>query len=166
MKRYVIVFGLANVVLLIVLALVAQLLKLRIGTSLAVTSSGASAIIAGGLFFRDYDRAPSSEEKSSFAWGALATTWLVSVLLAGAVLPFLMKAGDLKRFFSLFSSWGAASYAACAVLVVSTIHYFALRWMFGVYAKISAGKRPSPLPNPSIERTSPGKPGLASHVKR
>jgi len=67
-----------------------------------------------------------------------------------------------------------ATVRGCSALGVVERRYFSVQ--FGVASKPRAGYSPSGYargqasaalpPNPSIERTSPGKPGAASHLKR
>ncbi len=141
MKKYVIAFTAVNLVLTISLALLAGALKLKAGNSLGVAAAVSSAFLAGWLFFRDYDRAPSGEEKTSFAWQSLATTWALSLAFAAVVLPFFMSAKDFKNALSFLASWQYGGFFVGVLLFVSTVYYFAIRWAFGWHAKIATSKR-------------------------
>jgi hypothetical protein len=141
MKKYVITFTVSNLVLTVVLALLAGALKMKAGSSFGVVAAVSAAFVAGWVFVRDYDRPPSNDEKTSFAWKSLATTWVLSFALAAAVLPFLMSTKDLKNALSFLASWQYGGLVAGVILFVSSIYYFAIRWSFGWYAKVTASQR-------------------------
>ena len=141
MKKYVIAFTVVNLALTIVLALVAEVLKMKGGSSFGVAAAISAAFLAGWLFVRDYDRPPSNDEKTSFAWKALVTTWVLSFAVAAAVLPFLMSAKDFKSALSFLASWQYGGLVAGVLLFVSAIYYFGIRWSFGWYAKVTASQR-------------------------
>jgi hypothetical protein len=143
MKKYVMAFTGVNLVLTAVLALLVGALKIKGGTSTSMGASlaMASAFVAGWLFFRDHDRAPSVKEKISFAWKSLATIWALSLTVAAVVLPFYMSARDFQSVLSLITSSRYVGYFAGVFLFVSAIYYFGIRWSFGWYAKFAAKQR-------------------------
>jgi hypothetical protein len=141
MKKYVIAFTVVNLVLTVVLALLASAFKMKGGNSLGAGAAVSSAFLAGWLFFRDYDRAPSGDEKTSFAWKSLATIWVMSLAVAAVVIAFFMSAKDFKSALSFIASWRYGGFFVGVILFVSAIYYFGIRWSFGWYAKIAASKR-------------------------
>ena len=134
MKKYVIAFTVVNLVLTVVLALLASALKMNGGTSLGAGAAVSSAFLAGWLFFRDYDRAPSGDEKTNFAWKSLATIWVLSLAVAAVVIPFFMSAKEFQSALSFIASWRYGGFFAGVILFVSSIYYFGIRWAFGWYA--------------------------------
>jgi len=141
MKKYVIAFTIVNLVLTAVLALIVSVLRMNGGSGLGAGAAVSSAFLAGWLFFRDYDRAPSGDEKTSFAWKSVATIWVLSLALAAVALPFFMSSTDFVRALSLLASWPYGGFFVGVLLFVSTIYYLGIRWSFGWYGKIAAGKR-------------------------
>jgi hypothetical protein len=96
MNPYVIRFTLANVILTVVLAIIAEMVKLKSGSGLAVAAAIASSFFAASAFAKDHSREPTSAEKGVFAWRALLATWLVSLGLAAIVLTIFSSAAEVR----------------------------------------------------------------------
>ena len=141
MNRYVALFTAANVVLTIAVAALAELLKLKSGSGLAVAAALGASFFAAAAFARDHSRPPTSEERGAFAWRALLSTWVVSLVLAAMLLAFLVEPAELRALYRTLMSATALTIAAGAMLFVSAIYYVAIRWSFGWYAKLAAGQR-------------------------
>jgi hypothetical protein len=141
MKKYVIAFTVLNLVLAIVLALLAESLKMKGGGGFGVAAAISSAFLAGWLFVRDFDRPPSNDEKASFAWKSLVTIWVLSLAFAAVALPFLMSAKAFADTLSFLASWQYIGLIAGVLLFVSVIYYFGIRWSFGLYAKVITSQR-------------------------
>jgi polyferredoxin len=141
MNRYVIRFTVAYVILTVVLACLAELLNLKFDGSLIAGAVMASSFFAGAAFARDHARPPTDEERTSFARRALMATWLVTLVLAAIVIAIWIAPAEILSFARSFMSGSVLALAIGALLLVSAIYYFAIRWSFGFYAKIAAGRR-------------------------
>jgi hypothetical protein len=139
LKKYVFRFAAANVVLIFVVAIVAELLKLKSGTGLAVAATLGASIFAAHSFAKDHEREPTAEEKRTFAWWALCASWLVSLAAVAVVAALTPSPGVLNVVRSLN---GAFFVIVCGmVFFVSALYYLSIRWSFAWFAKLTAGQR-------------------------
>lgn len=141
MNPYVIRFIIANVALMIVLAIVAEILELKSGSGLAVGSALASSFFAAGAFAKDHSREPSSAEKGAFAWRALLATWLVSLVLTGIALAIFSNASEVRSVGGFLRSGSNLALVGGTLLFVSAIYYVGIRWSFGWYARLAAARK-------------------------
>lgn len=140
MNRYIVIFTVANLILTIAIGVVTSILNLKSGSGLAVGAAMGASILAASSFVKAHARAPTREETKAFAWRALLSTWLVSLVLTALVLVFLMP-GSLRGLSrGLFSGMGLA-FALGAFLIISAIYYLGIRWSFGWYGKQAAARR-------------------------
>jgi hypothetical protein len=139
LNRYIKIFTASYLILIVLLAGVAEILKLESSTPFAVASVLGATLFASMAFAKDHARAPTSEEKTAFAWRALLAVWLVSLLCAAVFIAVLVPAGEVRNFLSSFATGSALALAAGFFLFISAIHYVAIRWSFGWYARRAAG---------------------------
>lgn len=140
MNRYIRIFAIAYVVLIVLIAGVVEILKLNAGTSFAVASALGATFFASSAFAKDHGRPPTREEKSAFAWRALLCVWGVSLLCSVALVALLVPARELGATLRSFTSGSMLALVAGVVLFVSGLHYVAIRWSFGWYARLAAGR--------------------------
>lgn len=141
LTRYIVIFTVANLILTIAIGVLAEVLKLNSGGGLAVTAALGASFLAAAAFAKDHARPPSNEEKRSFAWRALLSTWLVSLVLSAAVLAFLIPASDARVLLRTLLSGMGLVFMLGALVVISAIYYFAIRWAFGWYAKLATTRK-------------------------
>ena len=139
MSRHIKIFTVSYLILILLLAGLAEILKIQSGTPFAVASVLGATLFASMAFAKDHARAPTNEEKSSFAWRALLCVWLISLLCAAVFIAVLVPASEVRSFLRTFTSGSALALAAGFFLFISAIHYVAIRWSFGWYARRSAG---------------------------
>jgi hypothetical protein len=141
MNSYVIRFTIANIVLTVVLAILAEAMRLKSGSSFAVAAAIASSFFAAAAFAKDHSRAPTSAEKATFAWRALLTTWLASLLLAALVLTIFSDGSEIRATATFLTSGSTLALVVGTFLFVSAVYYVAIRWSFGWYARLAAERR-------------------------
>lgn len=140
MTRYIVIFTVANLVLTLAIGAIASLLNLKSGSGLAVGAAMGASILAASSFVKAHARAPTREETKAFAWRALLSTWLVSLVLTALVLVLLMP-GSLRGLSrGLFSGTGLVL-VLVAFFVISAIYYLGIRWAFGWYGKQAATRK-------------------------
>lgn len=140
MTRYIIIFTVANLILTVAIGVVTSILNLKSGSGLAVGAAMGASILAASSFVKAQARAPTREETKAFAWRALLSTWLVSLVLTAFVLVALMP-GSLRGLSrGLFSGMGLV-FVLGAFLVISAIYYVGIRWSFGWYGKQAAARK-------------------------
>jgi hypothetical protein len=139
LKRYIIIFTISYVILLLLLGGLAEILKLSSGTAFAVAAVGGASFFAAAAFAKDHARPPTGEEKTSFAWRALLSVWVVSLLFSAVFIASQVPAGELRGLLRSFTSGSALALGAGFFLFASALHYFAIRWSFGWYAGRTTG---------------------------
>ena len=140
MNPYVIRFTIANAVLTVALAILAEMLKLKSGSGLAAGCAIASSFFAAAAFAKDHSREPTSAEKSAFAWRAVLATWLVSLVLAGMFLAVFSSAAEVRGILGVLKSGSMLALMVGTLLFVSAIYYLGIRWSFGWYARLAASR--------------------------
>lgn len=141
MNRYIVIFTVANLVLTLAIGVVTSIFNLKSGSGLAVGAAMAASFLAASAFAKDHARPPSREETKSFAWRALLSTWLVSLVLTAAVLVFLMPASETRGLLRGLSSGMVLVFVLGAFFFVSVIYYFGIRWAFGWYGKQATARK-------------------------
>lgn len=141
LNRYVLIFTVANVFLTIAVAVLAEALKLKSGSSFGLVVALGSSVFAAWAFVRNHERPPTPEEKNSFAWRALVSTLLVSLILSALVLGFLVAPSELKNMVDTLKSGTVLAMVAGALIFISAIYYLAIRWSFGWYANLASKQR-------------------------
>lgn len=140
MNRYIVIFTVANLILTVAIGVVTSILNLKSGSGLAVGAAMGASILAASAFVKAHARPPTREETKAFAWRALLSTWLVSLVLTAFVLVALMP-GSLRGLSrGLFSGMGLV-FVLGAFLVISAIYYVGIRWSFGWYGKQAAARK-------------------------
>lgn len=141
MNSYVARFAIANVVLIVIAGIVAELLNLKSVSGLGIGAAMASCIFAAAAFAKDHAREPTSEEKGIFAWRALLVSWLTSLILLVVTVAVFLSAGEIREILRSLRSGNVLAIGAGVLLLVSAIYYVSIRWAFGWYAKVAAKQR-------------------------
>ena len=141
MNPYVIRFALANVVVTVLLAIMAEILKLKSASGLAVGAAIAASFFAASAFAKDHSREPTSEEKGVFALRALLATWLISFVLVGIALAIFSTAAEVQGMLRFLKSRSMLALVGGAVLFISAVYYVGIRWSFGWYARMAAARK-------------------------
>jgi hypothetical protein len=139
--RYIARFTISNLILTIGLAALAVILKIDYGSSLAIGATLVASMFAASGFSRDHARAPTDEERKSFAWRALLNAWAVSLLLTTAFLVLLGELGSALAILRTMKLSVVLIVGAGAIVFMSAIYYIAIRWSFGWYANLVASKQ-------------------------
>ena len=139
MNRYIKIFTFSYVVLVVLLAGLAEILKVKSGTPFAVASVLGATFFASAAFAKDHARAPTREEKAAFAWRALLSVWLLSLVFSVVFMAILVPASEVRSMLRMFTSGSTLVWIGGLFLFLSVIHYLAIRWSFGWYAKRAAG---------------------------
>jgi hypothetical protein len=84
--------------------------------------------------------------------------WRWRWLVYGALALMLITPTDLLQTLPIWNQIFCLLWVLSALILAVGLHWY--RWT------LRALSREAEAPNPSVERTSPGKPGAASHVKR
>lgn len=135
MKRYILVFAAAYLMLSVAIGLLSTWLDLRDGGTLNVAATVAAAFVAAHRFGRDHERTPTVEERRTFAWQALLCVWGMTLLLAVLAFVFWMPPGAARGMLRMLAAnLPVAALAAGAIVVVSGVYWLVLRLSFGWYA--------------------------------
>lgn len=137
MKKYAGIFAAAYLLLTVVTAGIAYLLRKDPGVILNIVMAMGASVLASWRFTIDLRRLPTRGERKMYAWLALLTTWLVSLCmfaaLAAMTLPLDVAIGLLQMFSSAL--------VVAAMAVLSLVFYFTIQWSFYGYARWAlAGK--------------------------
>lgn len=130
-----------NVAFTILVGIIAEVLKLKSGSGLAIGACIASSFFAASAFVKDHGRNPTKAEKGTFAWRALCATWLVSLTLTILFLAVFVSAAEVAAFTRALKSGTGLAFGIGAVLFISTIYYIGIRWSFGWYAQMAVKQR-------------------------
>ncbi|MGC1174093.1 ABZJ_00895 family protein [Polaromonas sp.] len=141
MKRYIIIFTVANLLMTLAIGVVASLLNLNSGSGMAVGAAMGASILAASAFVKAHARAPTREETKDFAWRALLATWLVSLVLMAIVVVVLLPASEARGLWRGLSSGMGLVFFLGAFVVISAIYYLGIRWSFGWYGKQAAVRK-------------------------
>lgn len=137
MKKYTLIFCATYFVLAIVVAVVAEWLKLKGGAGLGIVATLAASSFSAWKFTKDHNRQPTLEEKKAYAWQALAGVWVVSLILVLAVFFAIFSPSDTKALLSIMATKFFLIVATCGALFISLLYYIAIRWSFAWYAKMA-----------------------------
>jgi hypothetical protein len=140
LNRYIVIFTVTNLLLTLAIGVVAAIFKLNSGSGLAAGAAMCASIFAASAFVKAHARAPTREETKAFAWRALLSTWLVSLVLTALVLVFLMP-GSLRGLSRGLTSGMGLVFVLGAFFVISAIYYVGIRWSFGWYGKQAAARK-------------------------
>jgi len=141
LRRYVIRFTVASVVLMLVLGIATELLKIKAAGGLTIAIALGASFFAAAAFAKDQSRAPTTEEKSTFAWWSLVSSWLTSLLLTVAVVATSFSASEIQGLKRALNSPAILGLGLAFLVVVSAVLYFAIRWAFGWYATLAVSRR-------------------------
>lgn len=141
MNRYVGRFVIANFVLMVLVAVLAEVLKLNSGAGLAIGATMGSSFFAAAAFAKDHGRAPTKLEKGAFAWRALCATWLISLFLVAVIAAIFVPVAEIRELARSLASGAVIGIGIGVVLFVSAINYVGIRWSFGWFAKLTAEGR-------------------------
>ena len=137
MKKYTLIFCAAYLVLAIVVAVVAEWLKLKGSAGLGIAATLAASSFSAWKFTKDHNRQPTLEEKKAYAWQALAGVWVVSLVLILVVFFAILPLSDAKALLNIMTTKFFLAVAACGALFISILYYVAIRWSFAWYAKMA-----------------------------
>ena len=141
MTRYIVIFTVTNFLMTIAIGVVASILNLKSGSGMAVGAALGASILAASSFVKAHARAPTREETKAFAWRALLSTWLVSLVLTAVVVLGFMPASEARGLLrGLFSGVGLV-FLLGALFFISAIYYLGIRWSFGWYGKQAMAAR-------------------------
>jgi hypothetical protein len=138
LNRYILHFTIANLALTIVAAFLAELFQLKSGSFLPLIAAQASSFFAASAFARDYGRPATTQEKNAFAWRALLSTFVISLVLSVIVLSIFLKSSELWSIIRTLSTATGLTIFFGVMIFVSAIYYFAIRWSFGWYTKYAS----------------------------
>jgi hypothetical protein len=129
MKYYLLFFTAAYVVITIIFAVISTLLNLP-------SSTGMAPLVAVGFltawqFVKREQRIPTPEEKKKLIWGSIASTFVVSIVLAAVLVMATMSIQDVMAILKDVPSW--IWFVAFGFVIL--IEYFILHMSFGWYAK-------------------------------
>ncbi len=137
MRKYTILFTITYFVITIIIAVITTLLEIGGELFSGIVATFAASALAAWKFANDQGREPSLEEKKSFAWQALLSIWIVSLLVAGVVIAILLSPDERKEAFDLITSQTFLLITFGVTIFVSLIYYVVIRWSFAWYAKIA-----------------------------
>lgn len=104
------------------------------GTSTGAAALVASSLMAGSAFGKEHNRVPSPEEKSAFAWGALAVSGVVMLVSVLAVLVVGLSGAEARTLMKTASSPTFTGIMVATVFVLGVVYFWLARWSFGWFA--------------------------------
>ncbi|OYY73217.1 MAG: hypothetical protein B7Y40_10405 [Gammaproteobacteria bacterium 28-57-27] len=135
MKKYVVVFAVTYLLLTVALGTIAEMLKIGGGAGLNIAATIASSFVAAWRFTKEQGRLPTAEENSLYTRLALASVWLVSLLLVVAFFVFFMSPADVDAIKKILVTKIFIIAATVGFIVLSAIYYFVIKWSFSWYTK-------------------------------
>lgn len=136
MWRYSLIFLVGYFVAAVLLEVVVELFKLRIGAGVGVGAILAASMFAAREFANEHRREPTLIEKRAYAWQALLGLWSVSLVAFGSIVAFFSGADERKLLSELFSTGWILMLIVAGVMLISLVSYVAIRWSFAWYARI------------------------------
>lgn len=133
MFRYLLGFGIAYALAVIVVGLVAAFAPIGNNGGLSVAALLVGAVYASGRFVKEQQRVPDRSEKWRLAWGSLLTSVPVSVMLAGGYLAISGEAQSLEVMVAALSEIRLPIVAAVVVLML-LVHLAVLWFAYGWFA--------------------------------
>ena len=143
MKKYTLLFTITYFAITLIIAVITTLLEIGGELFSGIATTFAASALAAWRFANDHGREPSLEEKKSFAWQALASIWVISLLMAGIVVVVLLSPDEMKEAFDLLTSQRFLIILVLVTLFVSLIYYAVIRWTFAWYAKFTLKNKPA-----------------------
>ena len=131
MKYYLLFFTAAYAVITIVFAVISTLLDLPNSSTGTATLFGSGGLTAWQFVKRE-QRIPTPQEKKTLIWGSIASTFVVSIVLAAVLVMATMSIQDVMAILKDVPSW--IWFVAFGFVIL--IEYFILHMSFGWYAKI------------------------------
>lgn len=131
--KYVIRFGIVNLLLLVAIAVVLTLLGVDGNSGTSVAALIGAALAAGNRFLKDHKRLPNPSEKRRLTWLSLLAAVVVSLCL---LVAFLLWSGATRELLSMLPP---GTYTAAVVLgvlaFVTALHFLALSFSYGFLLK-------------------------------
>lgn len=144
MKKYVLVFASAYLVLTVVVATATTLIDFNGGAGLNVAVTLAATLFAGANFVKDQGRAPTLDETKAFSWRALVATWAVSLVAVVLAVAFLLGPEEKNAVLRVLAWPMGYLIGLVAALFLSAIYYLVIRWSFSWYTRTAAKKVSNP----------------------
>jgi hypothetical protein len=136
MKKYVFIFSAAYFLLTALSAAFLAGKSGGAGVNLAIAIG--SSFLAAAMFVKAHGRAPTNEEKTSYAWGSLLASCLISLILVLAFISYSFSSQQIAAFKVLFANSAFLITVGIALFIFGVIYYFAIKWSFSWYANRSA----------------------------
>lgn len=130
MKKYAVLFTIAYFLITVVVAGIAYFIDIGGGTGLNVAAAMIASFFAGSQFAKEQGRAPTHAEKHTYSLMALASIWVVSLLLVVAAVAFLLPAKEIQALLGLVASGIFPIAAAVGAAALSLVYYFVIKWAF------------------------------------
>ena len=135
MKKYAVLFTIAYFLITVIITVVAYFIDIGGGAGLNIAAAMVASFFAGSQFAKEQGRAPTNAEKHTYSLMALASIWMVSLLLLAATVAFLLPAKETQALLGLVASGIFPIVAAVAAAVFSLLYYFIVKWAFSWYIK-------------------------------
>ncbi|MCP5414528.1 MAG: hypothetical protein H6961_07955 [Chromatiaceae bacterium] len=133
---YVVRFGIAYAVALIVFAIITSMLGLDGGAGSSMGALIAAVAVAASKFVKDHERVPTSAERKKLTWASLAASLVVSAVLIGAVLGGTGQLGQLSGLLEVFSRLNLGLVFG-VMLFVLALYALVLWFSYSGFAKCS-----------------------------
>jgi hypothetical protein len=135
MRRYVLVFGIAYLVLTVALAVLGEVLEVGAAVGLNIAATLGASFFAAARFAKELGRSPTSGEVGSFSWWGLLAVWVVSLTLVLVAIPLVSSGAELGAMVKALASPMILAFVLVGGIILSAIYFFALKWSFSWYAK-------------------------------
>lgn len=135
MQKYAVLFTIAYFLVTVVIMVVVYLIDLGGGAGLNIAAAMVASFFAGSQFAKEQGRAPTNAEKHTYSLMALASIWIVSLLLLAATIAFQPAAKEAQALLGLVASGIFLIVVAVAAAVFSLLYYFVVKWAFSWYIK-------------------------------
>ena len=129
-SKYVFVFALLHIVILVTVGLALSVLGLNASTPSSIAAIVGATAFSVRRFVEDNQREPTKSEKSKIVWLFFAVLWVESLILSS--LPLLLF-GDVSRLQEVISSVSPLI-IVIGVFVVSAIYLLMLKICIGIFA--------------------------------
>jgi len=133
MKKYINLFALWYLIAVIALGIVSYLFNIN-SASTSIASIIAAGMAAGSSFAKDYNRPPTPEEKSSFAWGATFVIVAFTTIALALIYFFGLSDKEAASISNVLSSGLFLGMFGGLVIFILLVSFWAARWSFGWYA--------------------------------
>ena len=132
---YVVRFGIAYALALIVFAIITTMLGIDSGAGSSMGALIAAVAVAASRFVKDHERVPTSAERKKLTWASLAASALVSAILVGAVLGGTGQLGQLSGLLEVFSQLNLGLVFG-VMLFVLAMYALVLWFSYSGFAKV------------------------------